>query len=74
VDFPCTDQIIEAAQDFVERRGAVGHVGPQQVDAVGLEALEAFLYRADEILAVVAGAGDAVGGGEPSVYLVARTK
>jgi hypothetical protein len=63
-DLSGAHQIVQAAQDFVDRCRAVPDVQVQQVDVVGPELREAPLHGADHALAMVAaGVGVARGGG-----------
>ena len=54
-DLAAGDEVVEPAQDLLDRRHAVLEVHPVEVDPVGLEPLQAALDRPDHALAVVAG-------------------
>ncbi|MCY1542812.1 hypothetical protein D9M68_785810 [compost metagenome] len=62
MDLARTDQVIETTEDFVHRCHAVGDMGPEQVEMVGLEALQAFLDGTNHVLAVITGIGNAGSG------------
>ena len=70
-DLAARDEVVEPAQDLLDRRHAVLEVDPVEVDAVGLEPLQAALDRPDHVLAAVAGL---TRGCRPLLYLVATTK
>ena len=54
-----TDQIVEAAQDLFHGRDAVAHMGPEQVDMLGLQPFKALFDGAHHVLAAVASVGNA---------------
>jgi hypothetical protein len=60
VNFTGLHQVIEGAENLLNRRHAVGKVRPVKIDAIGLETLQTFFNGADHILAVVTRAGHAV--------------
>jgi len=51
---PRADEVVERAKHFVDRRGCIPHVEPQQVDVVGAESPQAAFDRSHHVLAVVA--------------------
>ncbi|MNF94496.1 hypothetical protein D3C84_772080 [compost metagenome] len=53
-----TDQVVEAAQDLFHGGDAVAHVGPEQVDVIGLQSFQALFDGAHHVLAAVAGVGN----------------
>ncbi len=68
-DLARTHQVVEATEDFFHGGQAVADMCPEQVDLFGVQALQAFLDRADHVLAVVAGMGNPrVRGGAHGVF------